>query len=150
MGVYTTPAAVRTAAGVLEAALSDPDAERLIAFAEDRIDSLLAGRAVDPTTGRKVVEVDVEAWQWTKLGTATARLAARFYATPDLIDDVRFRRVSGPEFTLDGPVGDALGPNVTGPLRDSALMLRPSTSVRVRRLDDVRGARRSTQGLVGE
>ena len=150
MGVYTTPAAVRTAAGIEEVALSDEAAERLIDFAEDRIDSLLPGRAVDPTTGRKVVEADVEAWQWTKLGTATARLAARFYADPDLIDDRRFQTVRGPEFTLEGPIGEVLGPNVTGPLRDSALMVRPSTSVRVRRLDDVRGGRRSTQGLVGE
>lgn len=143
MATYATAEDVRSALDVDSEVLSDVAAERLLGFAEDRIDDVLMGRDVEDD-GRKVdiTDTDLEAYQLTKLALATARLAARFYEEPELVHDQRFSSQSG-EISASGPLSEVLGPAVMGPLRASGLMVRPATSVKQRRLDD-RGVRSRT------
>jgi hypothetical protein len=130
--VYTTPAAVRTEAGVDTATLDDAAANRLILIAEDIADDLLGGWPVDTTTGRKIIATDVDAWQFDKLGRFTALLAAKLYANPALTDGVQWTSESGPDFSHSGPTGSPLGPgllsilNASG-LRRLAARARPGT-----------------------
>lgn len=147
MGTYADADALRAALGGLgEEVLPDEEANRLIELAEDRIDSLLEGTP-EAETGRIAIEDDVEDWQWAKLGSATARLAARFYEEPEMIHDQRWASVSG-ELTASGPLGEVLGPAVLDPLRASGLLSRPTSSRRLRRHDESAGRVRSPQGEV--
>ena len=89
---YTTEDAVRSLLNVSSLVLSDEAAGVLIDDASDLIDEALGARPVDPDTGRKVVEADVETWQWVKLGKATAKLAAQIYRDPSVATGQRWRR----------------------------------------------------------
>jgi hypothetical protein len=106
--VYTTPDAVRTEAEVDATTLPDDQATRWIIRAENLIDAALGARWVDETTGRKVVQADVDGWRWTKLGDATAILAARLYAHPELLTEQGYMSLSGPDFSRSGPLGSRL------------------------------------------
>ena len=106
---YTDADMVRSLLGVSEASLSDERAAVLIADAEDLIDEALGARPVDPDTGRKVVEADVETWQWAKLGRATAKLAAQIYSDPTVATGQRWRRQKGPDFEVEDPIGPGQG-----------------------------------------
>lgn len=105
--IYTTIAALRTETATDATSLPDATAIRLIVRAENLIDQALGGRWVDTTTGRKVVQADIDLWRWNKIMDATTYLAARLYAHPDLLDQ-RYRSVSGPDFTVSGPLGPGL------------------------------------------
>lgn len=119
---YTTAAALRTELGGLTIGdLSDAAALVLIQHAEDRVDSLLGGRPIDETTLRKVVEADVESWQWSLLGRATVVLAALLYGTPNLLTQPRYRREKGPDFEVEDPLGGVIPETVIGPLNGSGL-----------------------------
>lgn len=118
---YCTADQLRTAAGVEEAALSDEAAIVLIEDAEDIIDHLLGGWPVDPTTGRKIVEAEVEDWQWNKLVRATYKLAAACYENPDLAKSDRWNAIAGPDFSFSGPLGGDIKRNVLLPLDQSNL-----------------------------
>ena len=119
---YTTAAELRTELGGLTIGeLSDAAATLLIQRAEDRIDSLLGGRPIDETTLRKVVEAEVESWQWSLLGRATVVLAALLYGTPNLLTQPRYRREKGPDFEVEDPLGGVVPDTVIGPLNGSGL-----------------------------
>lgn len=125
---YTTAAALRTELGVTESVLPNDEAVRLIESAEDLIDADLGVRKVDPTTGRRVVESEVEAWQWAKLGRATAKLAAAIYRTPDLLAGPGWKSISGPDFSYSGPTGSRFGPTI-GALLDQTGLRRLTTTM---------------------
>lgn len=121
--IYTTEAA-------LEAELNGVDmptatAVGLIQDAEDLIDRALGGWPPDETTGRKIAQGDVEAWQWAKLSRATVKLAARLYRNPGLLSSPAYRSVSGPDFSFSGPQGGGaaqiFGVQVLALLDDSCL-----------------------------
>lgn len=118
---YTTAAALRTELGVNSTALPDAAALVLIQRAEDRIDGLLGGRPIDETTLRKVVEDEVESWQWGLLGRATVVLATLLYSTPNLLTQPRYRREKGPDFEVEDPLGGVIPDTVLGPLNGSGL-----------------------------
>lgn len=119
---YTTAADLRIELGGLTVGqLSDADATLLIQQAEDRIDGLLGGWPVDETTLRKIVEADVESWQWSLLGRATVVLAALLYGTPNLLTQPRYRREKGPDFEVEDPLGGVIPDTVIGPLNGSGL-----------------------------
>lgn len=106
MGVYTTVAAVRAEPEVPDVAPpSDADLEAYIAQAEDQLDEWLGGWPVQldgPSAGRKIVQADVDAWRWTKLGRAATRLAARFYSNPSLLEGPAWTSIKGPDFEKSG------------------------------------------------
>lgn len=118
---YTTPTLLRAELDIDPDQLSDADATRVIQAAEDHIDVLLGGRCPDSGTGRKVLEADVEAWQWAKLRRATVLLAALMHSTPDLLTQRQFRRVKGPDFEVEDPMSGATPQTVLGPLNASGL-----------------------------
>ena len=119
---YTTAADLRIELGGLTVGqLSNADATLLIQQAEDRIDGLLGGWPVDETTLRKIVEADVESWQWSLLGRATVVLAALLYGTPNLLTQPRYRREKGPDFEVEDPLGGVIPDTVIGPLNGSGL-----------------------------
>lgn len=96
---YTTEAALETELGTT---LDTPVAVALIQDAEDLIDELLGGRPVDETTGRKVVEADVDSWQWDKLERATLKLAAAIYSDATINSGAVYDSESGPDFSRSG------------------------------------------------
>lgn len=118
---YSTAALVRTELGYTSQQLSDAAAEKVIEEAEDTIDALLGGWVPDSTTGRKILQGDVEPWQWTKLRRATTILAAKLVLDPDLLGGQQWRSVSGPDFSFSGPLSGKLPGRVTDLLTDSAL-----------------------------
>lgn len=118
---YTTPTALRTFLDVTSTVLSDPQAETLIEDAEDAIDEMLGGWPIDESTGRKIVQADVEAWQWSKLGRATVKLAAAIYQQPELLTRARWNREKGPDFEFEGPRGSVASSSVMLPLNQSGL-----------------------------
>lgn len=119
--VYATTAELRAELGVDSEYLSDRDAARSLVAAEDVIDDMLGAYLPDETTGRKIVEADVEPWQWKKLKRATLALARLLHANPELLTDQRWRSVSGPDFAFSGPLGSAVGSQVVAILDDSGL-----------------------------
>lgn len=120
MATYTTITDLRGHLGVSSAVLSDAAATELIEQSEDVIDALLGVRPVSITTGRRVVQSEVLAWQWTKIKRATLLLAARIYSQPDLLDR-QWHSISGPDFSFSGPIGSVLGQTVLAPLIASGL-----------------------------
>jgi hypothetical protein len=116
---YTTTAALIAEPGL--AAVSAADATKIIENAEDLIDELLGGWPIDKTTGRKIVQAQVEAWQWTKLGRATLKLAVALYKEPDLARRNRWASEKGPDFAVSGPIGGAIATEVLAPLNQSGL-----------------------------
>lgn len=117
---YLTAAELKADPGIPDA-MADADALALIENAEDQVDELLGARAVDETTGRKVVQGDVETWRWTKLKRATLKLAVRLYADPKLADGERWASVSGPDFSVSDAVGQRFGRDVEAALNQSGL-----------------------------
>jgi hypothetical protein len=118
---YTTPSAVRKELGITASVLSDTAAAKLIADAEDVIDSMLGAWYPDETTGRKIVRGVVLEWQWAKLDRATAKLAAAVYGSPNLISGREYNRIKGPDFEREGPRGAAIGAQIITLLDDSGL-----------------------------
>lgn len=125
--IYCTTAELVTELEVGEGAVPDDAiARRAIEDAEDLIDRVLGGWYWGPNeqTGRKVVQGDVMAWQWTKLTRATVKLAARLYRDPSLLEQ-SFEATRGPDFSVQGPKGGALvrimGVQVLALLDDSGL-----------------------------
>lgn len=122
---YTTVAAVRAMPEVPDTAPpSDADLVARIIEAEDWIDEQLGPWDVDPATGRKISEAVIEPWRFAKLSRATARLAARLYANPSLLEPDRYESVSGPDFSRSKPRKPATRiPDVIGPLNASGLRI---------------------------
>jgi hypothetical protein len=118
---YTTAAALRTELGVNSTVLPDATAERYIEEAEDAIDALIGGRIPDATTGRKILQGDFEAWQWTKLARAATLFSASLYNEPDLLSGPQWKSVSGPDFSFSGPLTGRIPSRVTDLLNDSGL-----------------------------
>ena len=118
---YTDSATLRTELGVDLTTLPDAAALLLIQQAEDQIDVLLGGRPVDETTLRKVVEANVETWQWGLLDRATVVLASMLYSTPNLLTQAHYRREKGPDFEHEDPLTGSIPATVTGPLNASGL-----------------------------
>ena len=111
---YATAAELRTYLNVSSGTLSDSAAIVLIQDAEDWIDTLLGSRPVDETTGRKILQADVLAWQWSKLNRATIKAAGALYNTPALFTQSRYRKESGPDVSVEDPQGGGpLAPAVT-------------------------------------
>lgn len=119
--VYATASELRTALAVNISALPDAAAETLILEAEDFTDSLLGGWPIEETTGRKIDESDVEAWQWSKLKRAVLLLAGELYATPTLLQRPRYRREKGPDFEFEDPLGGGILTRYMAVLNDSGL-----------------------------
>lgn len=101
---YTTPTLLRAEIGTTETDLTDTAAVKLILTAEDITDELLGRYETDETTGRKIVEADVDAWQWTKLQRFATLLAAYIHANPTITTDRQYRTISGPDFSFSGPL----------------------------------------------
>lgn len=119
---YTTAAALRTElGGISSSVLSDAAALVIIQKAEDETDRLLGARPVDESTLRKVVQEDVEDWQWSLLTRAATLLAAELYRTPDLLTRARYRREKGPDFEVQDPLTGTTPQLVTSLLNDSGL-----------------------------
>lgn len=118
---YTTPDAVRGELGLSMDDLPDDAAVALIRDAEDAIDARLGFRLVDPDTGRKVVQADVEPWQWDKLSAATVKLAALIHSDPTVVDGPQWQSVTGPDFATVGPLGPSVGRRVINLLNASGL-----------------------------
>lgn len=111
---YCTATELRTYLDVTSGTLSDEAAIVLIEDAEDWVDNLLGGWYPDETTGRKILEADVLAWQWSKLNRATIKAAGALYNTPALFTQSRYRKESGPDFSVEDPQGGGpLAPAVT-------------------------------------
>ena len=119
--VYATGAQLRSALGLSPDTLADARAETLILEAEDFTDSLLGGWPIDETTGRKIEQAHVEAWQWDKLNRAVLLLAAELYASPDVLRRARYRREKGPDFEFEDPLGGGVLSRYMAVLNDSGL-----------------------------
>ena len=119
--VYATADELRTQLGLDSTAMPDAAAEALILEAEDYTDSLLGGWPIDETTGRKIEQSDVEAWQWTKLKRAVLLLAVELYSTPTLLQRPRYRREKGPDFEFEDPLGGGILSRYMAVLNDSGL-----------------------------
>lgn len=118
---YVTAIELRDHLSVSDLILTDEAALVIIEDAEDSIDEALGARPVDLTTGRRVVEADVEAWQWAKLQRATLKIAARYYSQPVDPTGGRWTRMKGPDFEVEGPLGSTLGTDVEAILNQSGL-----------------------------
>jgi hypothetical protein len=105
----------------------ETEATRLLEQAEDLVDELLGAWPIDDASGRKIVEADVEDWQWAKLKRATLLLAVKLHQDPSLLEGVRWRSVSGPDFSTSQPVG-------AGPARFGAPVMAALNASQLRRL----------------
>ena len=121
--VYATAAELRTELGVNSTTLPDAAANALILEAEDFTDALLGGWPIDETSGRKIVEDQVEAWQWSKLKRAVLLLAVELYSTPTLLQRPRYRREKGPDFEFEDPLGGGVLSRYMAVLNDSGLRM---------------------------
>lgn len=119
---YTTATALRSYLGVNSTTLPDARALVLIESAEDAIDQMLGAWPVDETTGRRIVQSDIEAWQWSKLGRATMLLAAQLYSKPDALQGPRYRKESGPDFAVEDPL--------TGPVPSTVMTVLDASGLR--------------------
>lgn len=132
VGLYCTVEQLRDELGDVTLTVSDAQALAVIETACDLIDEELGARTPDTTTGRKVTESDVEAWQWAKLTRATIKLAAALHLKPDLAVAQQWKRVSGPDFTFEGRVGSSFGPTVGVLLNQTGLRRLTTTMSRGR------------------
>jgi hypothetical protein len=117
---YATASQLRELVGTI----TDEAADALIADACDWIDAELGARTIDPITGRKVIEAEVEPWQWTKLVRATLKVAARLHADSSLLTAIQFDTVKGPDFETSGRItanADHFGRDVSALLDQSGL-----------------------------
>lgn len=121
---YSTTVLLNAELGVTPA-LSDAQALVHIQDAEDLVDGVLDAWLPDETTGRKIVEADVDAWQWAKLTRATTKVAANLYRNPGVLTTAQYRRVKGPDFEFEDVLGGTLAailtPNIITILNDSGL-----------------------------
>lgn len=124
---YATVQELRDEIVLTDDQLTDQEAKRIILDAEDYIDDELGLWTPNETTGRKIVQADVEAWQWAKLRRATVKLAAALHGNPKLTAQ-RFRRQKGPDFEVDGPMGSPL-PTTVISLLDQSGLRRLTTSL---------------------
>ena len=131
-GAYCTANELRTDLELSSSDLTDTAANRIIADACDLIDSELGARCIDETTGRKVVQDDVETWQWDKLNRATRALAVILQKNPQLASSTQYDRVKGPDFEYWGRQGSAFGLAI-GALLDASQLRRLTTTVGPRR-----------------
>ncbi len=118
---YATATALRSALGVNSTTLPDARAEALILEAEDFTDALLGAWPIDATTGRKIVQADVEAWQWAKLNRAVLLLAGELYSNADVLRRPRYRREKGPDFEFEDPLVGCVLARYLNVLDDSGL-----------------------------
>jgi hypothetical protein len=124
---YATADDLRAELDVDDTVLSDAAAIKLIEDAEDVIDSMLGARPVDDTTGRKVVQADVESWRFVKLTRATVKVAARLSEDPTILT-AQYTSVSGPDFSFSGRISTTWGSVVENALTLSGLA-RLTTSI---------------------
>lgn len=124
--IYCTSDELRAELNLDDEVLDDAEATRVIQDAEDIIDRFLGGWSLDgqEETGRKVLQIDVEPWQWAKLTRAAVKLAARFYTEPSVLEQF-YQETKGPDFSVSGPKGGTLvrmlGVRVLALLDDSGL-----------------------------
>lgn len=122
---YATATELRTELDVTALILTDAAAEKLIADAEDLVDTMLGGWEPDTTTGRKITQTDVETWQWAKLKRATVKVAANLHRNPGVLSSAQWDEVKGPDFWFVGRIGGPLAaiatPIVLALLDDSGL-----------------------------
>jgi len=124
---YTDADALRDRLGVDDTALPDAAAEDLIAHAEILIDSVMGPAVVDATTGRKIVESEVDAWRWQCVTDAACILAASIHTDKDRYDTGSpYDSVTGPDFAVSGRsstggLSELLGARVMGLLNHSGL-----------------------------
>ena len=121
--VYATATELRSQLDVDDTTLPDVQADALILEAEDFTDALLGGWPPDETTGRKIVEAQVDAWQWEKLNRAVLLLAVELYSTPTLLQRPRYRREKGPDFEFEDPLGGGVLSRYMAVLNDSGLRM---------------------------
>ena len=119
--VYATADELRVQLGLDVGTFGDTAAEALILEAEDFTDELLGGWPIDETTGRKIVQANVDAWQWSKLHRAVLLLAVELYGTPTLLQRPRYRREKGPDFEFEDPLGGGILSRYLVVLNDSGL-----------------------------
>ena len=119
--VYATATELRSELDVDDTTLPDVPADAILLEAEDFTDSLLGGWPIDETTGRKIEESDVEAWQWAKLKRAVLLLSVELYSTPTLLQRPRYRREKGPDFEFEDPLGGGPLSRYMAVLNDSGL-----------------------------
>lgn len=130
---YATEDELRTELGVAEAVLSDAAAAILITDAELFIDLLIGNRGISLPSGRKVVEADVEAYQWTAVNRATVKLAADLYRNPKAYRGAQWKSVSGPDFSVSGPLfaaASSAAEAIAGPLLTSSGLRRAGVMAR--------------------
>lgn len=120
--IYATADQLRALPGM--GALTDDEANDLLERAEDIADAMLGAWSVDDTTGRKIVEADVEAWQWSKLSRFVCRTAARLQSDPAATAQ-QWQSVRGPDFAFSGPAAagweQRLGAELVGLLNGTGL-----------------------------
>ena len=121
--VYATAAELRSELDVDDTTLPDVQADAILLEAEDFTDSLLGGWPPDETTGRKIVEAQVDAWQWEKLNRAVLLLAVEIYGSPTLLQRPRYRREKGPDFEFEDPLGGGVLSRYMAVLNDSGLRM---------------------------
>lgn len=116
--IYTDTATLNDELGVI---LDDNQATRLIVDAEDMVDALLGGWPTNRTTGRKIVQSYVEAWQWALLRRATTKMAAAIYRDPAILTEQGWDSQQGPEFAVSGRRGPRIGTHIVALLDQSCL-----------------------------
>lgn len=118
---YAQASDLRAELGVDAGVLPDDQAQNLITDAEDIVDNLLGAWRINLTTGRKIFETNVLAWQFAKLTRATVKLAGQMYARPDLFTARQYESQKGPDFTVTGPLDTRIPSMVTTILNQSGL-----------------------------
>lgn len=126
-GAYCTADELRTDLDLSSTDMTDATANAVIQDACDLIDSELGARPIDDVTGRKVVQDDVEGWQWDKINRATRKVAAILHASPKVGSGQQYDRVKGPDFEFWGRQGSSLGSTV-GALLDASGLRRLTTT----------------------
>jgi predicted transcriptional regulator len=121
---YANVTQLREALDLTDVELPDEAATELILSAEDWIDAQLGARETDPATGRKVIEEEVQPWQWTKLNRATVKVASRLHANPDVLQSQQWDTIKGPDFETSGRSGSLFGTEVSDLLIDAYLIVR--------------------------
>lgn len=126
--MYATAAELKALPGMND--LSDDQANALLEDACDWVDSQLGARKTDPATGRKVIEGEVLAWQWTKLKRATLKVATRLQQNPGILTAEQWETVKGPDFETTGRLSvaaDIFGTDVSSILDQSGLRVLTTT-----------------------